>query len=107
MDEKFLETFYENVILPQYANTVPFSNIHWKSHGKVDLDAWAHYFDDKTGKEYVLLYEDFPGNTYLDDGLTHEIIKCGEETNLNLTLSNDKKIDNIAGFFTLFREKKR
>ena len=51
------------------------------------------------------LYEDFPGNTYLDDGLTHEIIQCGDKQNLNLTLGNDKKIDNVVGYFTLFKEK--
>lgn len=105
MDNKFLEQFYENVILPQYSDEVSFVTIVWKDHGKVDLDAWAHYFDDQNGKEYVLLYEDFPGSTFLDDGLTHEVVKIGNETSMKVSLSTDKVIDNFAGYFTLYREK--
>lgn len=105
MDNKFLEQFYEDVVLPQYAEIVEFKKINWKDHGKVDLDAWAHYFDDESGREYVLLYEDFPGGAFLDDGLSHELVKIGEETSLKLSFSNDKEVENITGYFTLYREK--
>jgi hypothetical protein len=43
MDEKFLERFYERVILPRYVGVVvTFEKLTWVGHGKVDLDAWAH-----------------------------------------------------------------
>ncbi len=105
MSNKFLEQFYENVILPQYGDKTGFKSIAWKDHGKVDLDAWAHYFEDENGREYVLLYEDFPGSTFLDDGLTHEVVRRGNETSLQLSLDDGIKIENIIGYFTLYREK--
>jgi hypothetical protein len=91
-------------VLAQYDGTIAHP-IVWKDHGKVDLDTWAHYFDDAMGREFVLLYEDFPGSGYLNDLSTHEIIPLGAETNLRITLSNDSLVDNVAGYFTLYREK--
>ena len=105
MNNKFLEQFYENIILPRYEGAASFDGIAWTDHGKVGLDAWAHYFKSD-GKEYVLVYEDFPGNTDLDDGLSHEIVKCGDETSIELRFSDDaRQIPNVTGWFTLFREK--
>ena len=106
MDTEFLEQYYQKVILPLYKDEINLTDITWKDHGKVGLDAWAHYFDDSTGREYVLLYEDFPGEDYLSDDLTHELVKCGSEPSLQTSLSDESKIDNIIGYFTLYREKR-
>lgn len=104
-DNKLLEQFYELVILPRYDSLANFGNITWIDHGKVNLDAWAHYFKSNN-KEYVLVYEDFPGNTDFYDGLSHEVVKCGDETSIELRFSDDaKQIPNVTGWFTLFREK--
>lgn len=107
MNEMFLERYYEKILLPQYSDTIKFKNITWKDHGKVGVDAWAHYFDDENGREYVLLYEDFPGNDYLNDNLTHNIVPCGDETSIQVSLSTGTQIDNVVGYFTLYRERKR
>lgn len=105
MTTKFLEQFYENSILPRYKDAITFGDITWVDHGKVGLDAWAHYFKS-SGKEFVLVYEDFPGNTDFDDGLSHEVIKCGDETSIELRFGDDaKQIPNVTGWFTLYREK--
>ena len=105
ISNKFLEEFYENVILPKYSDNLDLSNIKWIDHGKIsDAYSFAHYFICNN-KEFVLLYENFPGNTYFDDGLSHDIIKCGDKTNIELKFSDNKEIDNIAGWFTLYREK--
>jgi hypothetical protein len=102
----FLEELYSRVILPRYSNYLDLNDIIWIDHGKVDLDAWAHTFKSNS-IEYVLLYEDFPINTYLDDGLTHELLKCGDETSIQLKFKdNYKQLENITGWYTLFREKK-
>lgn len=107
MNTAFLETYYETVILPLYKDTVDFSEISWKDHGKVGADAWAHYFEDRSGREYVLLYEDFPGSDYLNDGLSHDIIPCGNEVNVRVAMTPEKQLDNIVGYFTLYAERKR
>lgn len=105
MDEKFLEKFYENVILPQYSNEVSVADIVWKDHGKPGLDSWAHYFEDKDGREYVLLYEDFPDGAFLKDGLTHEPVEINGEISFELKFGNAKQIPNLTGWYTLYREK--
>lgn len=105
MDIQFLEHYYETVILPQY-DTEDFSaGIQWKDHGKVGLDTWAHYFDDANGREYALIYEDFPGNEYPSDKLTHDIVPCKGEVCLRIASAPEKTIDNILGYFTLYRER--
>lgn len=107
MDDKLLERFYEIVILPRYEEAVRFGEIRWVSHGKIDLDAWAHYFESD-GKEYALLYEDYPDGSYLKDGLSHEPVKLGNEYSLKLGFSdNATQIDNLLGWYTLYREKDR
>jgi hypothetical protein len=106
MDNEFLEQYYSKVILPLYRDVVTFSQITWKDHGKVGLDAWAHYFEDVDGREYILLYEDFPGSDYMNDDLTHDIVKCGNETSVRVAISTDRNIDNIAGYFTLYAERR-
>lgn len=107
MDNKFLEHYYEKAVLPLYGDAVTFTKIVWKDHGKVDLDVWAHYFDDEGGREYVLLYEDFPGGNYLNDDMTHDVIKCGNDTSVHVTTSAGTNVDNIFGYFTLYAEKQR
>ena len=104
MTNTFLEQFYENIILSRYEEFVRFGAITWFDHGKVGLDTWAHYF--KSGdKEYVLVYEDFPGNTDFDDGLSHEVVKCGDETSIELRFSDDaRQVPNVTGWFTLYQE---
>ena len=103
MDNTFLEHFYETVVLPSYAD-VSFKKITWKDHGKVGLDTWAHYFEDEDGTEFILLYEDFPGNEYINDNISHSVVTVGDEPALQISLSNNKKIDNIVGYFTLYKE---
>ena len=104
MDTSFLEQYYEKVILPQYKDTVSFNEIIWKDHGKVGLDSWAHYFEDKNGVEYILLYEDYPSGEYLNDDLSHTIVTIDGEPTLNITLSNNNIINNVVGYFTIYKE---
>ena len=105
MNNRFLEQFFENVILTRYEGSFDISGIKWKDHGKVDLDSWAHYFVSKVGKNYVLLFEDFPGNSFLDDGLSHEIIKIDGQNSISIAFKDGKYIPNITGYFTLYSEK--
>ena len=107
IDNNFLEDFYVNVILSRYSDSLDINNVRWIDHGRVDLDSFAHTF--MIGDtEYVLLYEDNPGITYVGDGLSHELVKCGNETSIELKFSdNYQMIENITGWFALYREKKR
>lgn len=107
MDDKSLEQFYEKNVLPRYSEVidVDLSKIIWKDHGKVDLDTWAHYFEDQNGREYVLLWEDFPGSTFLDDNLTHEAVMIDDEMSIHYINGEVSAAPNISGYFTLFREK--
>lgn len=107
MDANFLEQYYEKVILPLYSSVATFKNVTWKDHGQVGNDAYAHYFDDENGREYVLLYEDFPGGDYLNDDLTHDILPYKEETSVKVSIESAGAIDNIAGYFTLYQEKRK
>lgn len=105
MNTKFLEQFYENVILPQYAEVL-FGNITWIDHGSIGLDAFAHYFKNTDGKEYVLVFEDFPGSTAFDDGLSHDIVLVNNEKTIRFGGDPPfKYIENITGYFTLYKEK--
>lgn len=105
MDTRSLESYLQHVVLAQYGDAIAYP-IAWKDHGKVDLDAWAHYFEDANGREYALLYEDFPDGSYLGDGLSHEIVPVGDGTSLCVALSNDVQVDNVVGYFTLYKEKR-
>jgi len=105
-EEAFLEQFYEQAVLPRYADAVDLQNITWKDHGKVGLDAWAHYFDDQDGREYILLYEDSPGGAPFDDGLSHDVVEVGGQLSHRFGFEGDVRlVPNITGYFTLYREK--
>lgn len=104
MNTESLEEYYEETVLPRYASVQLFRDITWIDHGKVENDAWAHYFKSE-GKEYVLLYEDFPGGVYLDDGLTHEVVKVDGDTSIELKYKGERGVPNLAGWFTLYKEK--
>lgn len=104
MNTKSLEQFYETVILSRYKGVFDIATIKWISHGKVDLDAFAHYFECG-GKEFVLLYEDYPDGSFLKDGLSHQVVQIGEDTSFELRLSDDSTpVPNIIGWFTLYQE---
>lgn len=104
-DNKFLEEFYNRLILRSYDAVLGLKNIHWMAHDKVDLDAWAHYFTCDN-KEYALLYEDLPDGSFFKDGLSHEVVKCGDETSIELRFSDSSlQIPNLTGWYTLFRKK--
>ena len=105
MNEKFLEQFYENVILPRYSTTADFGAITWHDHTQVGEDARAHRFRSQDGSEYVLLWEDFPGDIYFGDGITHETIPLNGELSIALQFADKKEIIDVTGYFTLFREK--
>jgi hypothetical protein len=104
MENKSIEQFYESVILPRFNDDIDTSSIKWIRHGKVDQDAYAHYF--ATGeREFVLLYEDFPSGAFLTDGLSHIVVTIGYQTSIELRLGTESKsIPNIIGWFTLFKE---
>ena len=107
MDTVFLEQYYEKVVLPLYKD--PSINVVlWKDHGQVGPDNWAHYFEDADGTEFVLLNEDTPSGTYLNDDLTHDIVPVpgSNSSALQVTLGNTW-IPNISGYFTLLREHSR
>lgn len=105
MNNKTLESYFESTVLPLYKDSVDLGSITWKDHGKVGPDAWAHYFDDSHGREYVLLYEDFPGGDYLGDNLTHDIVMIDGDTSILIPGDTQEKIENIAGYFTLYAER--
>lgn len=105
MDTRFLEQFYENIILPLYSKSVTFKDITWKDHGKLGPDSWAHYFDNLDGREYILLYEDFPGNSPFDDNLSHEVVRFKDQSSLQLSINDTQQIENVTGYFTLYQEK--
>ncbi len=105
MDINFLEHFYEKVILPQYINTV-FDNITWIDHCAIELDSFAHFFKTDDGREYILLFEDFPGNVTFDDGLSHDIVLVNNEKTIRFGGDPPfKYIENITGYFTLYKDK--
>lgn len=92
MDHKVIEQFYEHVILPNY-HELDAATIRWKDHGRIGPDAWAHYF---------------PGDTFLDDGLTHEVVPLDGETSIEFGVKNKEHAQytpNITGYFTLYRER--
>ena len=106
MDTTFLEQYYEKVILPLYYDT-SIIVLRWKDHGQVGPDAWAHYFENGKGTEFILLNEDFPGGDYLNDGLSHTVVRLPGDKNrdtLCVTIT-DTWIPNISGYFTLYKEK--
>lgn len=104
MNNESLEKYYEEAVLPRYASVQLFREITWIDHGKVDNDAWAHYFKSN-GTEYVLLYEDSPGGSFLDDNLSHELITIDGESSVNQRFRGKKDVPNLAGWFTLYKEK--
>jgi hypothetical protein len=105
MNDSLLEEVYELVILPNYPE-INIGSIHWKDHGKVDLDAWAHYFDDENGTEYILLFEDYPSGSFLADGSTHELIETAGRTSIRYSIDAPfKYVENLTGYFSLYKEK--
>lgn len=107
MNEKFLEQFYEAIVLPRYTDIVTFNQVTWVSHGRVGPDSWAHYFQ-VNDTEYILVYEDFPDGAPFNDDLSHEVIKLGAATSIELKFTDGgKQIPNLLGWYTLFREKSR
>ena len=105
MNTSLLEAYFETVVLPLYGDVLRFAQIAWKDHGKVGADTWAHYFEDGHGREYVLVYEDFPGSEYLNDDLTHEIVPCGDQTSVQVLTKPESTVDNFIGYFTLYVER--
>lgn len=105
MNTQALEAYYEIAVLPLYKDTVGFEEIVWKDHGKIGDDAWAHYFEDRQGVEYVLVYEDFPGATYLDDQLSHDVVPCGSEISVRISSDPESTTPNVVGYFTLYKER--
>jgi len=104
-DNKFLEKFYERVIIPRYGDSIARGSVEWIDHGKVGLDSWAHHFRI-SGIEYTLLYEDFPDGSYFQDDPTHELVKCNGETSIELRFSDEtNQIPNLTGWFTVYRER--
>ena len=106
MNTQLLEAYFETVVLPLYGSTLDATHITWKDHGKVGEDVWAHYFENDTGREYVLLYEDFPGSDYLNDDLTHEIVPCGDQKSVQVMTLPESTVDNLTGYFTLYAERR-
>lgn len=107
MDNTFLEDYYEKVILPLYKDESIRAAV-WKDHGKVGPDNWAHYFEDATGVEYILLNEDYPDGQYLSDDLTHDIVPLPDSDTSSLHVSfGGNWIPNISGYFTLYKERSR
>lgn len=104
-NQEFFETFYEYAILPKYATSLNLTDIKWIDHSMLDDSlVLAHYFESN-GKQYILLSNDYSGGSYLDDGLSHEIIMYGDKTGFRLYFDDNKEIDNITGYYTLYREK--
>lgn len=97
---------YIQINLPRYSNQATFEKVIWKDHGKFNFDAWAHYFDDENGREYILVYEDDPSLSQFDDGLTYEMIPFGESGSLKLSFGDNKEVVNVTGYFTLYQEKR-
>jgi hypothetical protein len=104
-DQKFLEEFYEKVILPKYSDCLDLAEIKWIDHSRLDDSyVWAHYFESNN-KQYILLSNDYAESSYLDDGLSHEIVSCNTKNSIELHFSDGSEVNNITGRFTLYREK--
>ena len=105
MNDNLLEKLYELVILPNYPE-INVGSIHWKDHGKVDHDTWAHYFDNENGVEYILLFEDHPGGSFLADGSTHDLVMTDDRASIRYSLDAPfKYVENLTGYFSLYKEK--
>jgi hypothetical protein len=108
MNDVQLENYYSSDILPRFTS-VELGDIAWKGHGKVGPDACAHYFDDAAGREYVLLYEDYPAGEPFIDGLSHEPVPYEADNAIEGALyiqpvNGNGQVDNLTGYFTLYRE---
>lgn len=107
MDIGFLERYYERVILPQY-NCSEFRKIVWIDHGGIGehYDAFAHYFKDATGSEYVLIFEDYPsGDIPFADRISHKVVYVGDRATLYFGGEPPfKYMVNVTGYFTLYKE---
>ena len=100
----FLEQFYENVILVRYKDHISLNDIQWIDHGRIeDSYVHGHYFKSN-GEQYILLSNDYMKGSYLDDGLSHEIVRIGDSTSIELNFNDNKEIDDITGRYTLYRE---
>lgn len=109
MNNATLEKIYEQAILPNYQE-LDVANIRWKDHGQIGPDAWAHYFEDVKGREYALVFEDFPGSTFFDDDFTHEVVSLDGEISIEFGAKHTQHAHyapNITGYFTLYRERDR
>lgn len=107
MDNTLLERLYETVILPNYPE-IDVAAIRWKDHGKIGPDTWAHYFDNGDGVEYVLQFQDYPDTSLFDDELSHELVKSADREYLLFSLEPPfKYVENITGYFSLYKERVR
>lgn len=107
MDNHSLEQYYETTILPLFQDKAT-KTITWKDHGKVGLDTYAHYFEDINGVEYILVNEDFPGNEYPPDDLTHEMVVApNTDDGIIKIATEDAWKPNVSGYFSLYKEKGR
>jgi hypothetical protein len=105
MNEVFLKKFFEAVILSNYEQ-IDIDEISWKHYKKINSDAWTHYFNDKSGNEYVLLFEDYPSNSFSDNKSMYEVVRHGDDDSMRFGSNVPfKYVENITGYFTLFREK--
>lgn len=106
-DKDFFEQFYERVILPQY-NNPGFRDVVWIDHGVIGehYDVFTHYFRDGNKNEYVLVFEDYPSNEIpFADGMSHEVIFSDNRKTLLFSGKPPfRYVENITGYFTLFRE---
>lgn len=104
-NQKFLEEFYEKVILSKYDCFSDVFKISWVDHGRLDDSyVWAHYFEVNS-RHYVLLSNDYAKGSHLDDGMTHEIVKYNNESGIELKFNDNSEFENITGNYTLYIEK--
>ena len=99
MDVAKLEAYYERDILPHYGIHAP--GIVWVNHASIATDVVAHYFTYNS-ETYVLIFEDFPSTShYVAEDNELIVTKDGERS---IDTRSEDYVENMTGFFTLYKE---
>lgn len=102
MDYKFIEQFYEKVILYQYGNP-DFSSITWTGHDITNDSYSNHRFTDSVGNHYLLIFQDYPIEDYWPSGENYAQVSTKDKNTVDFSGGPMfKYIPHISGYFTLF-----
>ncbi len=102
MDVAKIEAYYEHDILPNYNIYTP--GVMWDEHASIGPDVVAHYFTYDS-EAYVLVFEDFPSTSHhvAED---NELIAT-KDSRQSIDTRSEEYVENMTGFFTLYKELSR